>query len=179
MKLYIWTDRLSYLAIAHTTDVAAARKLMLETSDIGESGDGSCPERDRARKTILEETPAVYYGEIAEFSLSDSAELREQEKYSEALYQQTTAKDRRIAELEAALNKYGDHVVPCPAWNGEGECSCGFVDIKTPVLDAALAAAKRQALEEAARRYEVEGMTPYSRTHVAAFLRRMAREVKP
>ena len=100
MKLYIWTDRFSYLAIAHTDNVAAARKLMLETSDLGESGDGSCPERDRARKTILEETPAIYYGEIAEFSLSDSASLRECEAHNERLLKDLALRARRIAELE-------------------------------------------------------------------------------
>ena len=86
------------------------------------------------------------------------------------------AKDRRIAELEAALQKYGRHLPTCYG----DTCDCGWCDIDEPAeLRAALATAKREALEEAARRYEAEGMTPYSRPHVAAFLRRMAREVKP
>ena len=59
--------------------------------------------------------------------------------------------DRRIAELEAQIAGHPE----------------------------ALAAAKREALEEAARRYEVEGLMPYIGTQVAEFLRRMAREVKP
>lgn len=103
MKLHIWTDMLSYLAVAHADSVSDARRLLLEESDLGESGDGSCPERDKARCAILGEQPALYVGRVAKFTLSNSAELREQSKYEEALRQQLDAKDRRIAELEAAL----------------------------------------------------------------------------
>lgn len=182
MKLYIWTDRFSYLAVAHTNNVAAARKLMLKTSDLGESGDGSCPERDRARKTILEETPAVYFGEVAEFSLSDSAQLREQEEHSEKLRQQMTAKDRRIAELEAALGseketrvKYQDIVYAvCVRLEQMGAPRPLLITEVTTALDALLAQAKREGMEFAADWLESDYC--YGQ---ADELRRMAREVKP
>ena len=183
MKLHIWTDRVSYLAVAHAESVSEARELLLKESDLGESGDGSCPERDKARRAILSETSAVYVGRVAEFSLSDNAQLREQENHSEKLHQQIAAKDRRIAELEASLKRVctefqkvldeNDRAGIGPSADVNAEFGGDY-----PALDAALAAAKRLALEDAARRYEVEGMTPYSRPHVAAFLRQMAREVK-
>lgn len=151
MKLYIWTDRVSYLAIAHTDNVATARKLMLETSGLGESGDGSCPERDRARKTVLEETPAIYYGEIAEFSLSDSASLRECDAHNERLLKDLAARDRRIAELEAQVAGH----------------------------PAALAGAKREALEAAADRARENGKVYSTPLMTEEELRRMQREVEP
>src|SRR5512141_2317834 len=77
MKMYVWTDRFSYLAVAHAESVAEARKAML--IEMGESGDGSCPERDKARKCVMAEMPAIYIGTNAEFALTDSAELRELE----------------------------------------------------------------------------------------------------
>lgn len=169
MKLHIWTDRVSYLAIAHANNVAAARKLILETSDLGESGDGSCPERDRTRGTILGETPSIYCGEIAEFSLSDSAALREQEEHSETLRQQIAAKDRRIAELEAALMRLWPALDIQEVLAGNHEA-----------LDAAIAAAKREALEAAASSWEKRPWRSYYKPDgIARGLRRMAREVKP
>ena len=173
MKLYIWTDRFSYLAVAHTNNVEAARKLMLETSDLGESGDGSCPERDRARKTILEETPAIYFGEVAEFSLSDSAQLREQEEHSETLQQQMAAKDRRIAELEAEIAELAAVVqvnVPRARMSAMTQRSLS-------VLDTIKIRAKREALEEAAQYFAA--VDSWSGWAVFSELRRMAREVKP
>lgn len=173
MKLHIWTDRFSYLAVAHADSVSEARELLLKESDLGESGDGSCPERDKARRAILGETSAVYAGRVAEFSLSDNAQLREQEEYSEKLHQQIAARDRRIAELEASLKEVDkwyttEHIkVKDPS----------IVD-KTPTLDALLAQAKSEALEDAAKWFDRPGWE-YSHTEVARQLRRMAREVKP
>ncbi len=160
MKLHIWTDRFSYLAVAHADSVSKARELLLKESDLGESGDGSCPERDRARRAILSETSSVYVGRVAEFSLSDNAQLREQEDNSEKLYQQIAAKDRRIAELEAALSAR-----PCPMCNNGGafpvehrdqdgnylgteqvQCDCQVVKPYS-ALDALLAKAKRETID--------------------------------
>ena len=132
MKLHIWTDRVSYLAVAHAESVSEARELLLKESDLGESGDGSCPERDKARHAILSETSAVYVGRVAEFSLSDNAQLREQEDHSEKLHQQIAIRDRRITQLEAensrlrAAIKYAPHESDC-RWRRERratDCNC-------------------------------------------------------
>lgn len=103
MKLFMWTDRFSYLACAHAESAAEARKLLLETSDLGESGDGSCPELDRARRQILETTPSVFLGRVAEFAQMDSSSLRETATLAEGLQRDIKIRDLRIAELEAAL----------------------------------------------------------------------------
>lgn len=75
-KMYCWSNRYSFLAVAHARSVAQARELLL--LEIGDSGDGSCPERDKARRQVLEEAPEIWMGPNAEFTLSDSAELQEQ-----------------------------------------------------------------------------------------------------
>lgn len=98
MNVFIWTDRVSYLAVAHADSVATARTLLLKTSDLGENSDGTCPERDRARKDILEQTPSIYREGVAEFSLSDSALVRELE-----------AENQRLRE---ALNEIWKQVAP-------------------------------------------------------------------
>ena len=83
------------------------------------------------------------------------------------------AKDRRIAELEASLKEVDkwyttEHIkVKDPS----------IVD-KTPTLDALLAQAKSEALEDAAKWFDRPGWES-SHTEVARQLRRMAREVKP
>lgn len=182
MKLHIWTDRVSYLAVAHAESVSEARELLLKESDLGESGDGSCPERDKARRAILSETSAVYVGRVAEFSLSDNAQLREQENHSEKLHQQIAAKDRRIAELEAALGseketrvKYQDIVYAvCVRLEQMGAPRPLLITEVTTALDALLAQAKREGMEFAADWLESDYC--YGQ---ADELRRMAREVKP
>jgi len=182
MKLHIWTDRVSYLAVAHAESVSEARELLLKESDLGESGDGSCPERDKARRAILSETSAVYVGRVAEFSLSDNAQLREQENHSEKLHQQIAAKDRRIAELEAALGseketrvKYQDIVYAvCVRLEQMGDPRPLLITEVTTALDALLAQAKREGMEFAADWLESDYC--YGQ---ADELRRMAREVKP
>lgn len=95
LKMYVWHVHPSFLAVAQANSVEEARSAVLR-SDLGESGDGSCPERDNARKFVLSNTPAVWYGVNAEFVLTDSAELREQEDYSRKLFE-------RVSELEADL----------------------------------------------------------------------------
>jgi hypothetical protein len=77
MKLHAWTDFHSFLAVAHAESVARARELLMV--EMGESGDGSCPERDKARQIVLTTMPEMWQGPSAHFALSDSAELREQE----------------------------------------------------------------------------------------------------
>jgi hypothetical protein len=73
--MFVWTDHFSFLAVAHAESIAQARECMLV--EMGASGDGSCPERDKARRYVLSEAPSIWNGANAEFALTDSAELRE------------------------------------------------------------------------------------------------------
>lgn len=102
MKMFIWSDRFSYLAVAHADSVTKARDLLL--SEMGESGDGSCPERDNARKIILNQTPEIFVGPAAEFALTDSAELREMESYASRMAHENEALRAQVARLTEALN---------------------------------------------------------------------------
>lgn len=96
MKMYVWTDSFSFLAVAHAPSVNEARRMVLDTTDLGRSGDGSCPEHDRARSIVTTAMPNIWMGLNAEFALRDSAEVRMQELRTETLR-------KRIAELEAEL----------------------------------------------------------------------------
>lgn len=120
MKMFVWTDLVSFVAVAHEHSVDAARKAMLV--EMGASGDGSCPERDKARRIVLNQTPAIYLGSNAEFMLSDSAAVRENEAALEIvekdrlkLRSDTVSARARITELEgvvegarAALEAFAD-----------------------------------------------------------------------
>ncbi len=134
MKLHIWTDMLSYLAVAHADSVSDARRLLLEESDLGESGDGSCPERDKARCAILDEQPALYVSRVAEFTLSDSAQLREMEGYAETLCQQVAAKGRRIAELEAENARLRAALEPFARWANQMDSPPNWVPDGCPII---------------------------------------------
>src|SRR6202453_3980265 len=87
--MYVWTNPSFFHAVAQATSVAEARELLLE--EIG-SGDGSCPERGHAAKLVRELQPSIFHRSNAEFCLTDSAELREQEAYTKTLQD-------KIAEL--------------------------------------------------------------------------------
>lgn len=100
MKMMVWSDHHSFFAVAQAETVEKARQAML--LEMGESGDGSCPERDAARETILNTPPSYWVGTNAEFALTTSAELREQENYNRTLCDQNQKLKKRIAELEAA-----------------------------------------------------------------------------
>jgi hypothetical protein len=89
--MYVWTKQSFFHAVAQALNVAEARELLLE--EIG-GGDGSCPEREAAAKWVRENQPTIFHRSNAEFSLTDSAELREQEAYVETL-------QKKIKELEA------------------------------------------------------------------------------
>ena len=91
----------------------------------------------------------------------------------------------RIATLEAALDRYGVHEIPCSDDMEDGKpCRCGLDEAlkSRAALDAALAAAKREALglaisaaEEAIKDgWQTEALEDFVET-----LRQMAREVKP
>lgn len=83
--MYVWTKQPFFHAVAQALTVAEARELLLE--EIG-GGDGSCPEREAAAKWVREYQPTIFHMSNAEFSLTDSAELREQEAYVEKLQQE-------------------------------------------------------------------------------------------
>lgn len=99
VKMYTWWKPAWFLAVAQARSVSEARQLLLK-GELGDSGDGSCPERDRARQLILEETPSMWIGANAEFMLNVNAELREQEDYSEKLFRENA---QLRAELREAL----------------------------------------------------------------------------
>lgn len=99
MKMYVWTDRFSFLAVAHAGTVAEARKAMLV--GMGESGDGSRPERDKARRCVLGEGPSIFLGLNAEFCLSDNAELREQEAYLRGVQDELSATKDALSKAVA------------------------------------------------------------------------------
>lgn len=130
MKMFIWSDRFSYLAVAHADSVAQARQLLLP--EIGEVGDGSCPERDKARKIILNQTPDIFVGHAAEFALTDSAELREMESYASRMahaFKVATGSEYKdlkslsqqqggTGEVPAARKPSGGVIIPRPFENG-------------------------------------------------------------
>lgn len=105
MKMYVWSDALAFLAVAQAESVQEARALLLR--ETGDTGDGSCPERDKARETILSTNPAVYYRAKAVFALTDSAEVRELEAYIKRnqIDQQPDVLNLKIEQLTAELEK--------------------------------------------------------------------------
>jgi len=95
MKMYVWSMKPRWMAVAYAHSVAEARALLLGSYDnIGDSGDGSCPVRDRAREYVTTVMPSQWIGPNAEFALTDSAELEESDNYARGL-------QKRINELEA------------------------------------------------------------------------------
>lgn len=96
MRMYVWSVKPTFLAVSQAECVESARRALLNEQELGESGDGSCPERDEARKFILTTNPTIWHGVNVEFALTDSAELRELEQYLKT-------KTDRIAQLEAEL----------------------------------------------------------------------------
>lgn len=105
LKMYVWTDLSSFLAVAHAKSVKSARELLFTGQYIGESGDGSCPERDRARRIVASENPSIWIGENAEFCLSDNAELREQEAHSDTLFKRASAAEAERDQLKLELDR--------------------------------------------------------------------------
>lgn len=95
MKMYVWSVMGRFVAVAQADSVEAARKAMLV--EMGESGDDSCPERDKARQRILNTLPGIWYGVNAEFALTDSAELIEQEAETERWRNAVASLEERAA----------------------------------------------------------------------------------
>lgn len=90
MKYFVWRNEPKFLAVAHAETVDEARGLL--RYEMGD-GDGSSPIRDEARRFIQENTPAIWVGHAADFVLTDSAELIEQEEENTRLW-------KKIKEFE-------------------------------------------------------------------------------
>lgn len=93
MHMYVWSDEVSFMAIAQADSVQKARILVLD--QIG-TDDGSCPEQAKARRMVEKVNPSIWYGNNAEFCLRDSAEAREQEAYASTLFAQNEALKKRL-----------------------------------------------------------------------------------
>ncbi len=132
MKMYVWSDHYSFIGIAQAESVAQARQRMLE--EVGESGDGSCPERDKARRTILQEAPNIWYGVNAEFALTDSAERRE-----------TVAENERLRTALEEAKRIVSENMRCnhPAQDGSDDSCDGEDCIKCGVILGAEAAREK------------------------------------
>ncbi len=144
-KFFVWTDHVSYLAVAHARSVEEARQA-LEDNDLG-GLDGSCPERQKARTVIYNENPAVYHGKNAEFCVIgiDGQEQLEAERDAlqthakmaldhatrlEAERDALAAQNERFRAAASILFAYGDNneMTQHPWWavvqrNGPGESS--------------------------------------------------------
>jgi hypothetical protein len=102
MRMYVWSRKPRFIAVAQAESVEKAREAVLNHDELAGSGDGSCPERDKAREYIRSMTPSIWYGENAEFALTDSAELIEVEAESDRLRKELTSLRARLAATDAA-----------------------------------------------------------------------------
>ena len=103
-KLYVWRRQPLYVVMVHATSIARARELALEESK--GCGDDSTPVRRQAYDAVRTTTPEMHYREVAEFVLTDSAELQEAEHEIDELkallaLALTLGKTYRTEELEA------------------------------------------------------------------------------
>jgi hypothetical protein len=76
MKMHVWTDHYSFLAVAHSDSVAESRDLLL--TEIGTT-DGSTPEITKAREWVQGQNPNIWTGKNAEFAITDSAQVERHE----------------------------------------------------------------------------------------------------
>ena len=107
MHMYVWSRKPAYLAVAQAESVEAARRALLSEDSLVKSGAGSCPERDEARKAILETQPNIWFGTNAEFALTDSAELREHEDWASKQIANKDAEILRLHHIIAAAGGQG------------------------------------------------------------------------
>ncbi len=82
-KMYVWRMQPTFTAMAHARSVEEARRLVLE--DSGSPGDESTPMRKLGIDFVMERNPEIFQREVAEFVLTDSAELQEMEEYCQVL----------------------------------------------------------------------------------------------
>lgn len=103
MRMFVWSKKPSWLAVAQARTVEEARHALLTNDNVGESGDGSCPVRDEAREYILTTQPVQWLGVNGEFALTDSAELQEQEDYTRKQNAEIQLLKRTLASVRADL----------------------------------------------------------------------------
>lgn len=108
LKMYVWSQKPEYLAVALASSVEEARARIMQ--EVGESGDGSCPVRDRARGRILSETPTIWFFSNAEFALTDSAEVEEQEDLNCKLQADNARLAAQVSEMQPLLGKERDEI---------------------------------------------------------------------
>lgn len=130
MKLFSWRCAPSWIAVAHAESVAKARELLL--NEVG-GIDESCVVRAKARKVISEDAPEIWLGNNAEFALTDSAEVEEQDAELTRLRAELAAcHEERVAALNektaadielgqarersAGLEKRLNELVPTLGW---------------------------------------------------------------
>jgi hypothetical protein len=87
VKMYVWSRKPAFIAVAQADSVEAARAALL--LEIGGS-DGSCEFRQEAVDSVTNRTPrTIWSGINAEFAITDSAELqrcdRERQELRDAL----------------------------------------------------------------------------------------------
>jgi hypothetical protein len=135
MKMHVWTDHYSFLAVAHSDSVATSREMLL--AEIGTT-DGSTPEINAAREWVLGQTPNIWAGPNSEFVITDSAEVQRLERRLE----DARTEAARLREALAAARQ---------------GCSCSLreresghrTDCFVPELDAALSNAPEPVKEPA------------------------------
>lgn len=102
-KMYVWSDKPRWIAVAHAMTIEDARQSLQEDTDLGESGDGTCPVHDEARRFILSRNPVIWQRENAEFAITDSSAVEEADEECSRLRKRITALEAEVARLRAAL----------------------------------------------------------------------------
>lgn len=105
MKVFIWMDHHSYVALAHARSVAEARSML--DQEVG-GHDGSCPVRNKARKAVAEKGPEIWRGRVALFAGSEEPDADLQEKYDAA----RAGVEKLVAQNDLFLKSIGEcHVM--------------------------------------------------------------------
>jgi len=118
LHMYAWSRPVRFIAVAQASSVAEARELILE--EIESSHDGSCPEREAADKFVREFQPTIWHGPNAEFTLTDSAEARENEAYAEKLRTRLQALETELRALAKRWKAYS----PSDPFKQRANCGC-------------------------------------------------------
>lgn len=101
--MYVWTKEPFFYSVAQAESVGEARQLMLD--EIG-SGDGSCPEREKAATWVREQSPYIFHRENATFGLTDSAEIAEMSAYTEKLQAKLKAAEEQRDRAERERDEW-------------------------------------------------------------------------
>jgi hypothetical protein len=102
-KMFVWTALPEWVAVAQAPTLEEAREAVLK--EIGTSHDGPCPARERADTHVRTKNPSIWYGTNAEFALTDSAELEEQELHSRTMEKRAEVAEQDRERLSEALRE--------------------------------------------------------------------------